>query len=90
MTVKLLAEQPLEFLSLKEASQARLSLFMSKCHIDVYLMSRLNYFVPVLYVYYNFLLSVKTVTLIFISGRGSVISSAKQGKSGSIHNLMNN
>ena len=30
---------------------------------------------------YNFLLSVKAVTLIFISGRGSTISSAKEGKS---------
>ena len=36
----------------------------------------------------NFLLSVKAVTLIFISGRGSAISSAKQGKSGSIYNLV--
>ena len=38
---------------------------------------------------YNFLLSLKAVTLIFISGRGSVISSAKQGKSGSFYNLVN-
>ena len=30
------------------------------------------------------MVSVKAVTLIFISGRGSAISSAKQGKSGSI------
>ena len=30
-------------------------------------------------------LTVKAVTLIFISGRGSAISSAKQGKSGSIY-----
>ena len=29
-------------------------------------------------IYLNFLLSVKAVTLIFISGRGSAISSAKQ------------
>ena len=36
----------------------------------------------------NFLLSVKAVTLIFISGRGSVISPAKQGKSGSIYNFV--
>ena len=39
---------------------------------------------------YNFLLSLKAVTLIFISERGSVISSAKQGKSGSIYNFVNN
>ena len=31
----------------------------------------------------TFLLSAKAVTLIFITGRGSVISSAEQGKSGS-------
>ena len=35
-------------------------------------------------------LTVKAATLIFISGRGSVISSAKQGKSGSIYNLVKN
>ena len=32
----------------------------------------------------------KAVTLIFISGRGSAISSAKQGKSGSIYSLLKN
>ena len=32
----------------------------------------------------DFSLTVKVATLIFISGRGSAISSAKQGKSGSI------
>ena len=37
----------------------------------------------------DFLLAVKAATLIFIYGRGSAISSAKQGKSGSINNLMN-
>ena len=31
---------------------------------------------------------VKAVTLLFISGRGSAISSAKQGKSGSIYNFV--
>ena len=36
----------------------------------------------------DFSLSVKAATLIFISGRGSAISSAKQGKSGSIYNLV--
>ena len=34
------------------------------------------------------LLSVKMATLIFISERGSAISSAKQGKSGSIYKLV--
>ena len=33
MTVKLLTEHNLEFLSLKEAAQARLSIHLSKCHI---------------------------------------------------------
>ena len=38
----------------------------------------------------GFLLTVKAATLIFISGRGSAISSAKQGKSGSIYNMVKN
>ena len=33
-------------------------------------------------------LTVKAAALIFISERGSAISSAKQGKSGSIYNLV--
>ena len=33
MIVKLLTEHHLEFLSLKEAAEARLSLHMSKCYI---------------------------------------------------------
>ena len=36
----------------------------------------------------DFSLSVKAATLIFISGCGSVISSAKEGKSGFIYNLV--
>ena len=36
----------------------------------------------------DFSLSVKAATLLFISGLGSAISSAKQGKSGSIYNLV--
>ena len=36
----------------------------------------------------DFLFTVKAVTLIFISGRGSAISSAKKGKSCSIYNLV--
>ena len=43
MIVKLLAEHHFEFLSLKEAAQARLSLHMPKCHIVGNHMSRLNY-----------------------------------------------
>ena len=41
MTVKLLTEHHLEFLSLKEATQAGLSLHLSKCHIDGNHVSRL-------------------------------------------------
>ena len=36
----------------------------------------------------DFSLTVKAATLIFISGRGSVISSVKEGKSGFIYNLI--
>ena len=36
----------------------------------------------------DFSLSVKAATLIFISGCGSAISSAKEGKSGFIYNLV--
>ena len=36
----------------------------------------------------DFLLTVKAATLIFISGRGSAISSAKEGKSCFIYNLV--
>ena len=38
----------------------------------------------------HFSLTVKAATLIFISGRGSAISSAIQGNSGSIYNLVKN
>ena len=37
----------------------------------------------------DFSLTVKAATLIFISGRGSAISSAKEGKSDFIFNLVN-
>ena len=36
----------------------------------------------------DFSLTVKAATLIFISGRSLAISSAKQGESGSIYNLV--
>ena len=38
----------------------------------------------------DFALTVKAAHLIFIPERGSAISSAKQGKSGSIYNLVKN
>ena len=37
----------------------------------------------------DFTFTVKAATLIFISGRGSAISAAKEGKSGCIYNLVN-
>ena len=36
----------------------------------------------------DFLVTVKAATLIFIPGRGSAISSAKEGKSGFIYTLV--
>ena len=39
-------------------------------------------------VFIDFSLTVKAATLIFISGRCLAISSAKEGKSGSIYNLV--
>ena len=42
----------------------------------------------VLNVLMDFSLTVKAATLIFISGRGSPISPAKEGESGSIYNLV--
>ena len=36
----------------------------------------------------DFVFAVKAATVIFISGRGSTISSSKEGKSGSINNLV--
>ena len=56
----------------------------------------INYFNDFCYlmihVFIDFSLIVKATTLIFISGRGSAISSAKQGKSltGSFYNLVKN
>ena len=47
---------------------------------------------PVELLYYlllDFSLTVKVATLIFIPGCGSAISSAKEGKSGFIYNLVN-
>ena len=39
-------------------------------------------------IFIDFTLKVKGATLIFISGRELAISSAKEGKSGFIHNLV--
>ena len=38
----------------------------------------------------DFSLTVNAATSIFISGRGSAFSPAKQGKSGSVYNLVKN
>ena len=46
------------------------------------------YYLPTVLI--DFSLTVKAATLIFMSGRGSAISSAKKRKSGSIYNLVKN
>ena len=51
MSVMLLTEHHLEFLSVKEAAQVRLSLFMSKCRIVGNHMSRLIFFVIILKIF---------------------------------------
>ena len=53
MIVKLLTEHHLEFLNLKKAAQARLSLHLSKCHTDGNHMSRLKYLLIDLEIYGN-------------------------------------
>ena len=50
----------------------------------------LNFLHGIYAILIDFLLTVKAATFIFISGHGSAISSAKQGKSGSIYNLVKN
>ena len=52
-----------------------------KLHSTMYLYNNLDISI-------DFSLTVKAATLIFISGRGSAISSAKEGKSGFIYNLV--
>ena len=44
--------------------------------------------VKYMYILIDFSLTVKAATLIFISGCGSAVSSAKQGNSGFIYNLV--
>ena len=56
-------------------------------HVRLLQLLRLPTYVQILL---DFSLTVKTATLIYISGRGPTISSAKQGKSGSIYNLVKN
>ena len=52
----------------------------------------INFFLPEFpdQVLIDFSLTVKAVTLIYISWRGSAIPTAKQEKSGSIYNLVKN
>ena len=49
--------------------------------------SNLQLNIPFTQLLIDFSLTLKAATLIFISGRGSAISSAKEGKSCFIHNL---
>ena len=48
------------------------------------------YYYSIYFILIDFSLTVKAVTLIFISGRYSASPPAKQGKSGSIDNLVKN
>ena len=60
-------------------------------YLDPQLHARLKHdYERMRWVLIDFSLTVKAATLIFISGRGSAISSAKEGKSGFIHNLVKN
>ena len=47
-----------------------------------------SFFQIIIHILLDFWLTVKAATLIFISGCGSTISSAKEGKSGFIYNLV--
>ena len=58
-----------------------------KCQI---LMSCSKFYLSYPLVLLDFSLTVKAATLILISGYGSAISSAKEGKSGFIYNLVKN
>ena len=68
-------------------------------HLKIYLMPCIKFhfqttawiegkYIQYLHVLIDFSLSVKAATLIFIYGRGSAISSAKEGKSSFIYNLV--
>ena len=57
--------------------------FQFRFLFEIVLLSAAN--LPVLLAFSH---TVKAATLIFISGRGSAISSAKEGKSGFIYNLV--
>ena len=58
--------------------------------VNLFVTSTDFYLELLLHVLIDFSLTVKSVTLIFISGRSSAIPSAKQGESGSIYNLVKN
>ena len=55
---------------------------------QVFLSNQMVKRILLLHVLIGFSLTVKAATLIFISGRGSAISSARKGKSGFIYNLV--
>ena len=64
-----------------------LSLHLSISHTMLVQILRCS-LVIIYFVLLDFSLTVKAVTLIFISGCGSAIPSAKEGKSGFIYNLV--
>ena len=83
-------------LSCKPAAAGSISGYLDEAlnhgHVAIWTCPRLNVSnqTKMQRVLYNFSLSVKAVTLTFISGRGLAISSAKQGKSGSMYTLVKN
>ena len=88
MIVKLLSEHHSEFLSLTEGCIGSFESTLVK--LPHCWKSQLIYYMTSILVLIGFSLTVKAATLIFISGRGLAISSAKQGKSGSIYYLVKN
>ena len=58
------------------------------CVIQVDEYTTITYKIKGLLVIFDFSLTVKAATLIFISGCGPAISSANEGKSGFIYNLV--
>ena len=75
-----------------QANQSARTDVFNICHIYIVKLSCLSWFEGMdsqKYVLLDFSLTVKAATLIFISGCGSAISSAKEGKSDFIYNLVN-
>ena len=62
--------------------------FLACCYKPRQCFLLISFFLCISFLLIDFSLTVKSATLTFISGRGSAISSAKEGKSGFIYNLV--